>query len=223
MPWIFYARAMTLFDRFLKAAHRPSLETAARAPKVSPSKLTAGTWARVVGIAESGGDLVRAPFSSEECVFWFARAEEKRLVDRQNTWGTPAGGDPVMSWVEAFRDLSKAPFWVVDETGARVHVDLERAVSGVDGPDVSDLPRLSALDPELEAYLRKNGVVPVEFMGISGDFRFHEARVHRGSSISVYGLVEEASVEVAGAYRDGPARVLRLTGTDDAPLVVLTA
>lgn len=216
---------MGFLDAVLGASFRKSrrLWSARRAARVTPEDAKVGASVRIVGRALPAANLLRAPFTASTAVLWATRADERRLVDVQDTFGNETGAE--RRWMHELDDHSREPFFVAGETGVRVRIELDHAEVVVPCPDVTSAPRFQSadVDPELDAYLRRNGYAPNGFMGIDGDHRFFEARVGPGDWVSAYGRVEESALVTSDGYRDAPARILRMVGTELEPVIILPA
>ncbi len=196
---------------------------ARRVAAVRPSDAKAGEIARVAGRVEAAGELVTAPFTQASALFFLVRLEQKVLVDARDAWGLRTSGDELVRWREEIAEASTAPFQLVDDAGARVIVDPRFALCAIDAPLVNEHPHVNDENPALSAFLRSRGVLPTQFMGIAGETRFYELRLRPGDGVSIYGRLEEHASVRAEGYRDAPERLLRMTGTDEEPLVILPA
>ncbi|MBI5531140.1 MAG: hypothetical protein HY898_00390 [Deltaproteobacteria bacterium] len=198
---------------------------ARHAEDVPVSALVAGTEARLTGIVEPEQPLVTSPFTQTQCVFWYARLEEKHVVD-QDRGILASGARELVQWREAICQGSYARFWIRDASGARAHVDMgEQATChfAFDPPNVSDHPRVNDENERLCTYLRSHGILPGNYMGIAGDTRFYEQCVLPGDRIAVFGQVQEHSVVQTTEYRDMPVKLFRFVGAQKRPLLILLA
>ncbi len=165
---------MGLLDAILGASFRKSrrMWSARRAAPVIPEDAKVGASLRIVGRALPAENLVRAPFTAAETIVWATRADEKRLVSTQDAYGSDTGGADRL-WIQELDDRSRVPFFVVGETGVRVRIELDHADIVVPCPDVTHAPRFQSadVDPELDAYLRRNGYAPVPILRMVGTER----------------------------------------------------
>src|SRR5262249_28071515 len=150
----------------------------------------------------------------DRAVFWSVRTLAKHLVEDNR------GGE--YEWREQLRGMSDVPFFVVDDAGGRVLVEVRGALLvTLAQQNVSEHPRVNDDNRFFDVFLRRHGVVPTAYMGIAGDTRFFEACLRPGDPVSVFGRIDESAEVRNDGYRDAPARILRLfSPTADAPVVI---
>jgi hypothetical protein len=221
---------------------RRRIWTASRAAPIPASVATLMSSARVDGIAEAieGGE--RAPFTSEPCVYWHVRLIGRRVMQGMNLGINTASPEV---WSPQLVLSSRSSFWLVQEDGTRVLVEVEdpegatharesdddagdtergerdSVVAVAPLEDVSDHPCVNEEDEHLNVFLRSHEIVPIEEMGRSGEYRFLEARIVPGQRITVWGRVAELPSRVAAGYRDAASTIRRLTATTADPLIII--
>lgn len=176
----------------------------------------AGALVKISGRIETGGPLLMSPFTRSACVFW-----EAKLNDIGEEALTRAGSD---GWTiaavshQSFHEATSQPFFIADESG-RVRVEPAGALTRIGLHDVSDHARVNDGNEALMAFLASRGIRAAAFMGVDNSFR--EAHLAPGATVAAYGTFGEAPTVESDGYRDRSGRLLRLSGTAEAPLVLL--
>lgn len=225
---------------------RRRVHAAERAMPRRAKEVAAGERVRIDGTVEASEPVMVAPFTSEPSVYWHVRLMARRVIAGMNLGiNTP---HPEV-WTLALVLSSSESFWIMQEDGTRVLVDVsghededaegakeEDEPRRIDGQriddaliaiapmaDVSDHPAVNDEDEVLNPFLRRHDIMPIEEMGRSGNYRFLEARIVPGQRITAYGLVAELPTRESTAYRDAAHTVRRLVGTRSAPLVIVAS
>lgn len=148
---------------------------------VAPLGMATDGYHQFEGHAEAiGGEILRAPFTGLECVWYEARLEE---------WRRQGGDRHSYSWHSVRSITSGAPMLVRDATGcALIHphaakvtpTDKSRWTGARPEPDDRNPPRLGPGD-SFEAGLQASG-------GPNSKFRYTESRIYAGDPLMVLGL-----------------------------------
>jgi hypothetical protein len=178
--------------------------------------VVAGARALIEGVVEVAEAQVTAPFTGTNGVLVEVALLEKKYVEEGNNPGH-------YEWIEQFREVLCAPFFLVDDDGARARIDPSRGVVKLPLCDVSDHPHVNADGPEIDAFLRRHGVPPTAYIGLTGNYRFLEAVVAPGERVAVSAVVERQLLHLpaeAQGYRGAPVEVPVLAHGAE-PLVIL--
>lgn len=169
--------------------------------RASPiSGLAPGQVARVRGRIVALGDLLSAPLSERECVYYLAFAEEQRSNGKTT------------SWREIAREERYVDFVIEDGTGV---VTVRMAVPRV--AVVRDVHTRSGTFDDAnareEAFLARHGLQSTgALLGLNRALRYTEGALEVGEEVTVLGLVRE---ETASGGRE-----LVIDAREDAPLML---
>jgi hypothetical protein len=179
--------------------------------------LVSGARALIEGVVEVAEAQLTAPFTGKNGVVVVEVAlVEKKYVEEGNNPGH-------YEWIEQFREVSSAPFFLVDDDGARACIEPRGGVLKLPLFDVSDHPHVNADGPEIGAFLRRHGVPPTSYIGLTGNYRFLETVVAPGERLAISAVVERRLLHLpaeAQGYRGGPVEVPVLAHGAE-PLVIL--
>jgi hypothetical protein len=166
-----------------------------------------GARVTVLGVVD-GETLLRAPITHANVVAYIARIEELVRI--------PGDDKPLSRPIAA--EEKHVAFLVVDDEGRSIRVEDGPATLGDPPVDTGDRA-VRRGNRELEALARKGGVkgsLPDELVLL-------EHRLAPGDRVRVTGIVGEGANVVATGYRDAAGKMKTLTGTDDAPLIIVKA
>lgn len=144
-------------------------------------------------------------------------------VDQRVIVGSDGRGMPRIAFrTEATHEIRRR-FAIVDDAGDRIHV-VGRSVLWTRDERANDsIPQRVRDGTPLGAFLRSNGIIPGDYMGIEGAYAFFARVVAAGDRVVVFGRVAEAPYEERGGYRTASTRVRLFDGTDERPTYVRNA
>jgi hypothetical protein len=175
-----------------------------------------GARALVEGVVEAAEAQVTAPFTGTSGVLVEVALLEKKFVEEGRNPGH-------YEWVEQFREVLAAPFFLVDDDGARASIEPQRGVVRLSLLDVSDHPHVNADGPEINAFLRRHGVPPTAYIGLTGNYHFLESVLAPGERVAISAVVERRLLRLPAeshGYRGDPVEV-PVFAHGAEPLVIL--
>jgi hypothetical protein len=179
--------------------------------------VVSGARALIEGVVEVAEAQVTAPFTGQSGVLVAEVALlEKKYVEEGKNPGH-------YEWIEQFREVLSTPFFLVDDDGARACIEPRGGVVKLPLFDVSDHPHVNSDGPEIDAFLRRHGVPPTQFIGMTGNYQFLESVLAPGERVAVSAVVERRLLHLpaeAQGYRGGPVEV-PVFAHGAEPLVIL--